>query len=111
MKKYVFAVLSFASVFLTSCEIHFADGTRYDVPWWFCLIFIIMPFLIAGTLLFISQMPKNFWAVCNKCQTKFYVKKRVINFSSATPEHFEFVGKCPHCGEKRLCTKSYDQDE
>ena len=111
MKKYVITVLALGSVFLTGCELHFADGTRCDVPWWVAFVFFTLPFLIAGTIFFISQMPKNFWAVCQKCHTRFYVKKRVIQMSSATPEHFDFIHKCPHCREKTHCIKSYEQEE
>lgn len=111
MKKLLLSYIAFVSMIFTGCEIHFADGTRYDVPWWFVFCFITLPFLIAGTIFFISQMPKNFWAVCQKCGTKFYVKKRVIHLSSATPEHFDFITKCPHCQKRTTCTRSYDQDE
>jgi len=111
MKKFLLMFICVSLIILTGCEIHFSDGTRYDVPWWFAFCFFTLPFLIAGLLFFISQMPRNFWAVCQKCGTRFYVKKRVVNFSSATPEHFEFITKCPHCNEKTMCTRSYDQDE
>ena len=109
MKKIaLFASFPICCFLLSGCEVHFGD-LRYDVPWYVAFLFGV-PFLIIGAIMFITAMPKNFWAYCPKCEGKFYVKKRVFSFSSHSPESFEFFTKCPCCGERTLCRKSYDQD-
>lgn len=111
MKKLIFAVrFLISSLLLTGCELHFADGTRYDLPWQAVLIIIILDTAVIFGVI-ISLMPKNFWAVCQKCGTRFYVKKRIFSNSSATPEHFDFITKCPHCNRRTMCTRSYDQED
>ncbi|MBQ9848756.1 MAG: hypothetical protein IJO64_06840 [Clostridia bacterium] len=110
MKKFLLSSVCPVSIILTGCEIHFADGTRYEVPWWLSLI-VISPILIASAFLIIVNMPKDFWAYCPKCKNRFFVKKRVFNFASHSQDYFEFVTKCPCCGEKTLCRRSYDQDK
>ena len=110
MKKYFISVLALGSVFLTGCEIHFADGTRYDVPWWFAAL-IEVPFLIFGAVLIHINRPKNFWAYCPKCKNRFYVNKRIWNFSTHSSDYFDCMYKCPCCGEKTLCSISYDQED
>ena len=95
---------------LSGCEVHFGEA-RYDVPWWLAFILFALPFLIFGAVLIISDMPKNFWAYCTKCQNRFYMKKRVLfRFDSHSRDSFEFITKCPCCKERTMCRKSYDQD-
>ena len=95
---------------LSGCEVHFGEA-RYDVPWWLAFILFALPFLIFGAVLIISDMPKNFWAYCTKCQNRFYMKKRVLfRFASHSRDSFEFITKSPCCKERTMCRKSYDQD-
>ena len=111
MKKTVFALaLMLGSFLLSGCELHW-NGATYDVPWW-CTFIVGMPFLVFFTILFIVNMPKNFWARCGRCYGHFWVKKRVAKFAAShSPEDsFEFVTKCPYCKKRTLCQKSYDQD-
>ena len=111
MKRILLFLSLICSLFsFTGCEIHFADGTRYDVPWWFALL-VAVPFLIFGGILVFINCPKNFWAYCPKCKNRFYVNKRIFNLSSHSTEQFDFMTKCPCCGEKTLCSVSYDQNE
>ena len=112
MKKTLFIICVFLSLYaLTGCEVHFGEA-RYDAPWWLVFILFALPFLILGAVLIISDMPRNFWAYCTKCQNRFYVKKRVpFRFASHSPrDSFEFITKCPCCKERTMCRKSYDQD-
>lgn len=92
----------------TGCEIHFADGSRYDAPWWFAALFAV-PFLIIGGILIYVNCPKDFWAYCPKCEQRFYVNKRVIQHSSHSPnDGFGFIYTCPCCKTKHVCYKSWD---
>ena len=112
MKKTLLIIYGFLSLSaLTGCEVHFGEA-RYDAPWWLVFILFALPFLILGAVLIISDMPRNFWAYCTKCQNRFYVKKRVpFRFASHSPrDSFEFITKCPCCKERTMCRKSYDQD-
>ena len=94
----------------SGCEVHFGE-VRYDVPWWLAFVLFALPFLILGAFLIISDMPKNFWAYCTKCQNRFYMKKRALfRFASHSRDSFEFITKCPCCKERTMCRKSYDQD-
>ena len=64
LKRICIILLLLVTIFVFSgCEIHFADGTRYDVPWWFAALFAV-PFLIVGGILIYVNMPKEFWAYC-----------------------------------------------
>lgn len=104
----IYGVLSLLA--LTGCEVHFGEA-RYDAPWWLVFILFALPFLILGAVLIISDMPRNFWAYCTKCQNRFYVKKRVpFRFATTSQDSFEFITKCPCCKERTMCRKSYDQD-
>ena len=111
MKKTLLTICGFLSLSaLTGCEVHFGEA-RYDAPWWLVFILFALPFLILGAVLIISDMPRNFWAYCTKCQNRFYVKKRVpFRFATTSQDSFEFITKCPCCKERTMCRKSYDQD-
>lgn len=111
MKKTLLIICGFLSLSaLTGCEVHFGEA-RYDAPWWLVFILFALPFLILGAVLIISDMPRNFWAYCTKCQNRFYVKKRVpFRFATTSQDSFEFITKCPCCKERTMCRKSYDQD-
>ncbi len=111
MKKSLLVLAFICNILLLSgCELHWG-GATYDVPWWVCLL-VPLPIVIFSTVLFIVNMPKNFWARCSKCYGHFWVKKRVVRFAAShSPEDsFEFVTKCPYCKKRTLCQKSYDQD-
>lgn len=109
-KKALVLLFAVSFILLSGCEVHFGD-VRYDVPWYVAFLFAI-PFLIIGAVLIVCDMRKNFWAYCPKCKNRFYVKKRVFRWGAAhSPEDsFEFITKCPCCGERTFCRKSYDQD-
>ncbi len=111
MLKRIFVILLLVVIIFTlvGCEIHFADGTRYEVPWWFAFLFSV-PFLIIGGILIYVNCPKEFWAYCPKCEQRFYVKKRVMQISAShSPvDGFEFIYRCPCCKTKHICYKSWD---
>lgn len=109
MKKIkILAVILCFAVLLSGCEVHFADGTRYEVSWWVAALFSV-PFWILGAILTYVNSPKEFWAYCPKCEEIFYVKKRVIRFSYHSPEDgFGFIYRCPCCKKKHICYKSWD---
>lgn len=111
MKKIALSLAILSNLALLSgCTLNW-NGAKYDVPWWFALLFAI-PFVVLGAVLIINDMPRNFYARCSKCYTRFYVTKRVMRFTSHSPEDsFEFVTKCPCCKKRTLCQKSYDQKE
>ena len=109
MKKFILYLTLLCNIMLLSgCEIHFGDK-RYEIPWQVALIInllISLPFI----LLFYFTLPNKFWAYCPKCESVFYVKKRVISFKTHSPEYIEFLCKCPCCGKRSVCRSSYNQD-
>ena len=110
LKKIILLILLVAVVFsLVGCEIHFADGTRYEVPWWVAALFAV-PFLIIGAILIYVNMPNEFWAYCPKCEGRFYVKKRVFQLSNthSSVDGIGFYYKCPCCKTRHICYKSWD---
>lgn len=93
----------------SGCEVHFSDGTSYDLPWWLVVILFDLPFIILGAILVYVNSPKEFWAYCPKCEERFYVKKRIVRLSSHMPaDSFPFIYRCPCCKRKHICYKSWD---
>lgn len=113
--KRIFALFMYIlSLFLLSgCEIHFTDGTRYDVPWWLVLIFYIIPTILFVLLVMYLSTPKQMWFVCPNCHKKFQAKRRQMAFTvgKINGNSGEAVLKCPCCGKRALCVVSYDQDD
>lgn len=110
LKRIFVTLLVLLTVFIfTGCEIHFADGTRYEVSWWVASLFSV-PFLIVGGILIYLNCPKEFWAYCPECEECFYVKKRVFQLTSHSTDVFGFKYKCPCCNKKHICYyKSWEQ--
>lgn len=108
-KMFVFLNFVCSVMAFTGCEIHFAGGKSYDVPWWFVLVIFVFVLLLT-VFLIIADNPKKFWAYCPQCEKRFYVSKRVFRLASHSPDSFGFVYKCPCCGKKHICYKSYNQD-
>ena len=102
MKK-LFLILSFAaSLFLTSCEVHFGKNI-YNVHW----VFIALPILIALFVVGIYFGKKKF--VCPNCNKTFYVGWFKYLFSGHVGDERSL--RCPHCKKVGACYPSYDQEE
>lgn len=108
MKKLKTLASSFALLTLTSCDVHF--GSRhYDVPWYI----IAVPVAVWTILIFLAVWiigGKSFAShkyVCQECGEKFYPKWWIAGVS--VHENNDLLYRCPHCGKRGFCPRSWDE--
>ncbi|MBQ9121145.1 MAG: hypothetical protein IJY12_02140 [Clostridia bacterium] len=104
--KRVFLMLCLAlfPLCLTSCRVRWF-GQMLEAPWWIValpvLLFSAVALYLAGRAVAHTRF------VCPHCYKTFHPKPWAAVFSFHVNE--AHVLRCPHCGNKDLCSPSCDQ--